>query len=120
MSICSVRILNILEVIAKFLNPVYSVDNDADKSEVLTPLARFVVNTQRLAAIFIGLGGAAFLMLKPSRNVQAIYLAKLPKKSPGVTLQQNVMIVQCGRLFGSVPTYYVFDGREEERIKGSF
>ena len=78
-----------------------------------------MVNTQRLAAIFIGLAGAAFLVLKPSRNIQAIYLAKLPKKSPGMTIQRNVMIVQCGRLFGSVPTYYVFDGQEEERIKGS-
>ena len=25
------------------------------------------------------------------------------------------MVAQCGRVFGSVPTYYIFDGREEQR-----
>ena len=85
-----------------------TVESNADHVNTLDNMSKFLLNAQRIAAVLIGAAGAAYLALFPSRSVQAIYLAKHNYR--------RCLVVQCGRLIGSVPTYYVFDGKEEVRI----
>ena len=84
------------------------VESDADHVNTLDSMSKFLINAQRIAAVLIGIAGTAYLTLFPSRSVQAIYLAKRNYR--------RCLVVQCGRLVGSVPTYFIFDGKEEVRI----
>ena len=58
-----------------------------------------------------------FFVLRPSRSITNIYVPKIgtpiPKDIPNY---KNLVIVECGRFFGTAPTYYIFDGKEEDRI----
>ena len=46
----------------------------------------------------------------PSRQVRKAYATRSSKKD------RWVLLLECRRLFGSLPVYYIFDGNEHNRI----
>merc|ERR1712037_14420 len=61
----------------------------------------------RFLYLIIGFAALSALMLLPSRRVHNMYI-HIPDKS---------LIIEGGRLFGTKPTYYIFDGKENERVR---
>lgn len=55
----------------------------------------------RFLYLVIGFAALSALMLLPSRRVHNMYI-HIPDKS---------LIIESGRLFGTKPTYYIFDGK---------
>ena len=55
----------------------------------------------RFLYLIIGFAALSALMLLPSRRVHNMYI-HIPDKS---------LIIEGGRLFGTKPTYYIFDGK---------
>ena len=61
-----------------------------------------------------------FFVVRPSRSITSIYVPKPDAFSKefrkNIPNYRNLLIVECGRFFGTAPTYYIFDGKEEDRI----
>lgn len=64
----------------------------------------------RFLYLVIGFAALSALMLLPSRRVHNMYI-HIPDKS---------LIIESGRLFGTKPTYYIFDGKVRQFFISGF
>jgi len=96
-----------LTMIVNYSATLSELDSDSDLRSMVSETNRFIFQLLRVCLFPLWIVPSLYLLMKPSRSVQAIYLTKIGSRP--------YMVAQCGRVFGSVPTYYIFDGREEQR-----
>merc|ERR1712235_31872 len=66
----------------------------------------------RASLVFALIVLTAHCVLAPSRTVRSVQIIS--------SSSRNAVVFECGRFFGTTPTFYVFDGYEEKRIVDAY
>merc|ERR1712235_167898 len=66
----------------------------------------------RASLVFALIVLTAHCVLAPSRTVRSVQIIS--------SSSRNAVVFECGRFFGTTPTFYVFDGYEEKRIVSAY
>jgi len=101
-------------VLIKSYNHSTAIAEIAEKSpEIdLTKTSQQVIQIQRVAALCLLGGLTVYCVLAPSRTVRSVQIIS--------SSSRNAVVFECGRFFGTTPTFYVFDGYEEKRIVDAY
>merc|ERR1712131_188331 len=101
-------------VLIKSYNHSTAIAEIAEKSpEIdLTKTSQQVIQIQRVAALCLLGGLTVYCLLAPSRTVRSVQIIS--------SSSRNAVVFECGRFFGTTPTFYVFDGYEEKRIVDAY
>merc|ERR1712131_394620 len=78
----------------------------------LTKTSQQVIQIRTVAASCLFVFLAVNCVLRPSRTVRSVQIISRNSR--------NAVVFECGRFFGTTPTFYVFDGYEEKRIVDAY